>query len=88
MVAEDPVQRAQLRGPVDPARRRLLDVDVRDGPVQVLVNTQRDGRERNGFPQEPAYALLLGGFSWEFFFCWMVLWEGGMGGRVGERHQC
>lgn len=58
VLAERVVERAVLRGALDPARRRLLDVDVRHPLlVHVLLGVQRHRGQAYGLAREPAYAL-------------------------------
>lgn len=53
-----PVQRAQLRRALQPARRRLLDVDVHHaGLVRVLLDLQVEGGQADGSAGQPADAL-------------------------------
>lgn len=53
-----PVQRAQLGRALQPAGRRLLDVDVHQpGVVRVLLDVQIDRGQADGRPGHPAHAL-------------------------------
>ncbi len=60
MVAEFPVEGAQLFGFGDAARGDLLDVDVGEAAVFVLGDGESDGGEADGFAEEPADVLLGG----------------------------
>jgi len=54
----DPVQGAQLRSALEPARGRLVNVNVHDaGFVGVLLDVKVDGRQPDGFARQPADAL-------------------------------
>lgn len=54
-----PVKNPILRGPLDPSRSRLINVDMLHPViVRVVLHDERDGRIINGIAQGPADALL------------------------------
>lgn len=58
VLAEGVVEGAVLGGALDAARRRLLDVHVRQpGLVDVLLDVQRHRRQADGLARQPAHAL-------------------------------